>query len=149
MPVLYEVREMDSLSVRVQRWIRLFAATNGTLDSAKTTMVEAGYKDGRTLATKARKLLRQHRIVINQQVRLRLQDTGRVQAAMAAVDELVQKKDGSDAVRLNAAKDVMAKAGLEEAHKVEMGPQAKKLSLAELEDMIEEYTDKMKLVSSE
>jgi len=149
MPVLYEVREMGDLSPRLQRWIKAFAATDGSFEEAQRTMVEAGYKDDRTLAAKARRLLRAHRTVISQHVRLRLQDTGRVMAAMAAVDEIVADKDGSSAVRLNAAKDIMAKAGLEEVHKIDDGRDAKKLTLVELEKLIDEYTDKMKLVPHE
>jgi len=149
MPVLYEVREMGDLSPRLQRWIKAFAATDGSFEKAQKTMVEAGYKEDRTLAAKARRLLRAHRTVISQHVRLRLQDTGRVMAAMAAVDEIVADKAGSSAVRLNAAKDIMAKAGLEEVHKIDDGRDTKKLTLVELEKLIEEYKDKRQLVASE
>jgi hypothetical protein len=147
--VLYEVREMGDLTPRVQRWVKLFAATSGSLDEACRTMVEAGYADGRTIKSKARKLLRQHRTVINQQVRLRLQSTSRVMAAMATVDELVSDKDVSPAVRLNAAKDVFAKAGLEEAHKVQVDQAAGKLSDQELLEKIDEYQKRLTLVPNE
>jgi len=149
MTVLYEVREMQDLSPRLQRWIKLFAATDGTLESAVEAMVEAGYKPSRSLAAKARKLLREHRTVINQQVRLRLQDTGRVMAAMAAVDEIVRDKAGSSAVRLNAAKDIMAKAGLEEVQRIQVDKPAADLTDKELLEKIEEFQDRLKLVPNE
>jgi hypothetical protein len=149
MTVLYEVREMQDLSPRLQRWIKLFAATDGTLESAVEAMVEAGYKPSRSLAAKARKLLREHRTVINQQVRLRLQDTGRVMAAMAAVDEIVRDKAGSSAVRLNAAKDIMAKAGLEEVQRIQVDKPASDLTDQELLEKIEEFQDRLKLVPNE
>jgi len=149
MPVLYEVREMGDLSPRLQRWIKAFAATDGSFEEAQRTMVEAGYKEDRTLAAKARRLLRAHRTVISQHVRLRLQDVSRVQLAMSVVDEILRDKEASSAVRLNASKDVMAKAGLEEVHKIDDSRDTKKLTLVELEKLIEEYKDKRLLVSSE
>ena len=149
MPVLYEVREMGDLSPRLQRWIKAFAATDGSFEEAQRTMVEAGYKDDRTLAAKARRLLRAHRTVISQHVRLRLQDTGRVMAAMAAVDEIVADKDGSSAVRLNAAKDIMAKAGLEESQKIQVESDAKDLDDNTLLREISRLKDVLKLVEIE
>lgn len=145
---LYEVREFNTLSPRLRAWLKEFAATDGTLESAVAALVAVGYKESRGLPAKARKFMREHRTLINQAVRLRMQDTGRVMLAMNAVDELVRDKEGSGAVRLNAAKDIMAKAGLEEVQKLEVGgSDPKKLTDADLIKKIAEYQERLKLVN--
>jgi hypothetical protein len=145
---LYEVREFSTLSPRLRAWLKEFAATDGSLEAATEALLTVGYKQSRTLPAKARKFMREHRTLINQAVRLRMQDTGRVMLAMNAVDELVRDKAGSGAVRLNAAKDIMAKAGLEEAQKLEVGgSDPKKLTDEDLIKKIAEYQERLKLVN--
>jgi hypothetical protein len=142
---LYEVRPLADLPNRHKRFIKECAKTG----DREVAYLAAGYKETRSLASRARKLEKDLRVHINQAVRARLQDTGRVINALNAVDDLV--KDSSEpgaAVRLNAAKDVLAKAGLEEAPKA---PVKSVLTDKELKDKIEEYTAlvQLKVVDSE
>ena len=123
-----ESRELSSLTPRVRNWVKEFAATDGSLESGVALLLELGYKESHLNKAKARKMMREHRALIKTQVGLRLKDTSRVQKAMAAVDELVEDKDGNAAVRLNAAKDIMSKAGLDEPQVINVVTEASTLS---------------------
>ena len=144
-----ESRELSSLTPRVRNWVKEFAATDGSLESAVAVMLELGYKDTRNSKARARAMVREHRGLIKTQVGLRLKDTSRVQKAMAAVDELVDDKDGNAAVRLNAAKDIMSKAGLDEPQVINVVTEASGMSDKALREEVLRLSELLKLVETD
>ena len=65
---------------------------------------------------------------------------------MHAVDELVDDKDGNAAVRLNAAKDIMSKAGLDEPQVINVVTEASAMSNSDLAAEVARLSKELNLV---
>jgi hypothetical protein len=135
---------MAELPKRHQLFIKEVARTGLTLES----YLEVGYKETRSSLRRAKKLRRELAVHINREVRARLQSTDRVILANQTVEEIAADKDAPAAARLGAAKDIYAKAGLEEAPKAPV-KEDKQMTDKELIAKIQELqgTLKLKLVA--
>lgn len=144
MTKLYEIRKTSDLPKKHREFIKEYAR----LGCEFKAYAAVGYKDTTSARRRARDLRKKLDPHIRAEVASRLQATDRVVLALNVVEELAKDSDVSAAVRLGAAKDIMAKAGLEEAQKVQV-EDTKELSDAELLRRIEALSDKMKLVAND
>jgi len=127
------------LSKKKQRFIDAYIETNDDLKALEI----AGYAwESRSAKNKARKLRTELAVHLEKALRVYIKSTDRSLRALHVVEHLMDAD--SEAVALNAAKDVLSRAGLDPKEEVSEETPIQKLTNKSLDVRILELMDKLK-----
>lgn len=128
-----EKRDLSACTPRERRFVQIVGEGESDLRAA---YLEAGYADNRSSMKNARQKYRELRLLIGRHARAHIKSEVQGIRGYKIVSELAEEAQ-SEAVKLQAAKEMMTKAGFDEAKEVTINHK-KDMSGKELEDRIQE-----------
>lgn len=139
-PVSHTPRAFATLPKRKQAFVHAYVRTG----CARTSWLEAGYKDGgRQLLSQAGKLLREMAPYLQTAMRNYIESVEIGVMGLKVVKELAMDPEANQTVRLNAAKELLSRAVPEKARESTVTHVHKTLTNAQVDARIQEIQDQL------